>query len=97
MPFTLAFQEAPQGSKVPGIPDQPGVGSGRPPRQADRQEHFGTEALALRRASDLLPGPDWLDLRLYGPDGRRIATQPELLQRLGLADQRAATTEEPGA
>jgi hypothetical protein len=74
MPYTLAFQ----GSQVPAIPDHPG----RQARPADRQEHFGTEALALRRAADLLPGPVWLDLRLYGPDGSRLATQEQLLARL---------------
>lgn len=74
MPFTLAFQASP----VPAIPTHPGQQA----RPADRHEHFGTEALALRRAADLLPGPDWLDLRLYGPDGIRLATQAQLLSRL---------------
>ncbi|MCQ8276869.1 hypothetical protein NFI95_00195 [Acetobacteraceae bacterium KSS8] len=87
MPFTLAFQEPGRIGKVPEIPDQPGAAPNGRTRTPDRREHFGTELLALRRASDLLPGPEWLDLRLYGPDGARIATQRELTARLGLPER----------
>ena len=76
MAFTLAYLASP----VPLIPDPDRP---PPPRPPDRREHFGSEEAALRRASELLPGTDWLDLRLYGPDGRQLAAQGELAERLG--------------
>jgi len=79
MPFTLAYLDSP----VPAIPDHVRQEHGHAARPQDRREHFGTEDAALRRAAEMLPGPDWLDLRLYGPDGRRIAEQVELAARLG--------------
>ena len=82
MPYTLAYLDSP----VPGIPLPPGEDWARRGRRADRQEHFGTEQAALRRAAELLPGPAWRDLRLFGPDGRRIASQTELPTRLRVAD-----------
>ena len=81
MPFTLAYLDSP----VPGIPLPPGqdwVTRGRP---ADRQEHFGSEQAALKRAAELLPAPAWRDLRLFGPDGRRLFDQTELTAQLGVA------------
>lgn len=54
---------------------------GLPP---DRREHFGTEEAALRRVRELLPAAEWIDLRLFGPDGRMIAGQHALEARLGL-------------
>ncbi len=71
MPFILAYLESP----VPAIP-MPG---GRPASR-ERQEYFGTEGAALRRAAALLPAPSWLDLRLYGPGGSKLAGQAELAQ-----------------
>jgi hypothetical protein len=81
MPFTLAYLDSP----VPGIPTAPGSTQAAAGRPADRQEHFGTEDAALRRAAALLPGPDWFDLRLYGPDGRLIAGPDQLSAKLGIA------------
>lgn len=75
MAYTLAYLASP----VPVIPEVTGV---RTPRGPDRREHFGTEMAALRRAAELLPGADWLDLRLYGPDGRLLADQDALAARL---------------
>jgi hypothetical protein len=87
MAFTLAYLSSP----VPEIPDpvaKPGqlekAGLAHPPRPPDSREHFGTEAAAMRRAGEMLPASDWLDLRLYGPDGRLLATQSALAARLGL-------------
>ena len=74
MPFILAYLDSP----VPSIPAPPGTRSA----SLDRQEYFGTEEAALRRAADLLPAPSWLDLRLYGPDGAKLAGQAELAQRV---------------
>ena len=82
MAYTLAYLTSP----VPGIPDPDG---GARPR--DRQEHFGTEEAALRRASELLPPADWLDLRLYGPDGRLLATQEALVSHLRAVSPSGAT------
>ncbi len=79
MPFTLAYLDSP----VPGIPAEPG--SNRAARPPDHREHFGTEDAARRRAAVLLPGPAWLDLRLYGPDGRLIAGPERLAAELGAA------------
>ncbi len=75
MPYTLAYVASP----VPPIPAPEGV---RTPRGPDRREHFGTEDAALRRAAEMLPGADWLDLRLYGPDGRLMADHATLLLRI---------------
>ena len=80
MPFTLAYLDSP----VPSIPTRPGPEGRERARPADRQEHFGTREAALRRAAFLLPGPDWLELRLYGPDGRRLADQAQLAADLGV-------------
>lgn len=78
MPFTLAYLD----SSVPTIPSRPGADGIWHARPVDRLEHFGTEHAAMKRVADLLPGPDWLDLRLYGPDGRRLADQAQLAARL---------------
>ena len=83
MAYILAFSDEP----VPTIPRAPsdeeaGRGGGTGGRAADRREHFGTEEAALRRAAELLPAPSWRQLRLYGPDGLRIADQAELERRL---------------
>lgn len=59
------------------------AGQGHGARAPDRQEYFGTEEAALRRIRELLPAPAWRQLRLYGPDGARIADQAGLEQRLG--------------
>ena len=83
MPFTLAYLDS--RAPIPAIPAGPGAAQAVPGRPADRQEHFGTEEAALRRAAALLPGPHWLDLRLYGPDGRWIAGQEQLSAILGIA------------
>jgi hypothetical protein len=84
MPYTLAFLHDPVPS-IPSAGDERRDGA----RPADRQEHFGTEDAALRRAAELLPGPDWMDLRLYGPDGRRLFDQAALAARLGKAGEAA--------
>lgn len=86
MPFTLIFCDSP----VPSIPPTPGLDGAVPPAMSrvqpeGRQEHFGTEDAALKRAAALLPGPAWLDLRLFGPDGRQLAGQAQLAARLGVA------------
>jgi hypothetical protein len=73
--YTLAWLT----SRVPSIPGPAGLG-GTPPA---RREHFGTEEAALRRARELLPAAPWLDLRLFGPDGRLIADQAALARRVG--------------
>ena len=78
MAYTLAWATSP----VPTIPDP--AGATHQPRLPDRREHFGTEEAALRRARELLPGSSWLDLRLYGPDGRLIATQGAIAARAGV-------------
>jgi hypothetical protein len=91
--YTLAYLTSP----VPNIPDKDGrVGEGGTPRARppDRHEHFGTEEAALRRARLLFPASDWLDLRLYGPDGRLLATQAVIAERLGL--DAAQATDNPG-
>jgi hypothetical protein len=75
--YTLAYLV----SRVPNIPGHEQLATARPP---DRHEHFGTEQAALRRAAELLPAADWLDMRLYGPDGRLLAAQETLAARLGL-------------
>ena len=86
MAYTLAYLTSP----VPGIPDRDASGSSnsvasshrsRPP---DRREHFGTEQSALRRARELFPASEWLDLRLYGPDGRLLADQSTIAAKLGI-------------
>lgn len=77
MAFTLAWLV----SRVPSIPTHMGT-RGLPP---DRREHFGTEDAAMRRVRELLPAAEWIDLRLFGPDGRLIAGQHALEARLGLA------------
>ena len=46
----------------------------------------------MRRARDLLPAADWLELRLYGPDGRLLANQALIVDRLGLDNR-----DQPGA
>ena len=74
MAYTLAYVASP----VPPIPPREGI---RTPRGPDRREHFGTEDAALRRAAEMLPGAEWLDLRLYGPDGRLMADHPTLLSQ----------------
>ena len=74
MPFILAYLDSP----VPFIPPPGGARA----RSQERQEYFGTEEAALRRAAALLPGPPWLDLRLYGPGGAKLAGQAELAQRV---------------
>ncbi|MCQ8241195.1 hypothetical protein [Rhizosaccharibacter radicis] len=76
MPFTLAFLQDPMPVVIPDA----GRAATRP---TDIREHFGTEEAALRRAAELLPAPSWFDLRLYGPDGRRLFDQHALLQRFG--------------
>ena len=79
MSYVVAFRDEP----VPAIPEPPvddGVpaqGGGADPAP-DRREHFGTEQAALRRAAELLPAPAWRHVRLYGPDGSRIADQERL-------------------
>ncbi|WP_428390633.1 hypothetical protein [Lichenicoccus sp.] len=83
MAYILAFSDEP----VPTIPQAPsdeeaGRGAAAGGRAADRREHFGTEEAALRRAAELLPAPSWRQLRLYGPDGLRMADQAELERRL---------------
>ena len=75
MAYVLAYLV----SRVPTIPAPDDVRMQHPP---DRREHFGTEEAALRRASELLPAADWLDLRLFGPDGRLLAGQEALRARL---------------
>ncbi len=93
MAFTLVYVV----SRVPQIPQHSGsaqAGSaqagvahagprGLPP---DRREHFGTEEAALRRVRELLPAAEWIDLCLFGPDGRLIAGQHALETRLGLGE-----------
>ena len=84
MSYTLAFRDEP----VPAIPEPPAddaeaaaaPGASRIP---DRREYFGTEEAALRRVRELLPAPAWRHLRLYGPDGARIADQAALEARFG--------------
>ena len=73
MPFILAYLDSP----VPSIPGPPGTR----PASRERQEYFGTEEAALRRVAALLPAPSWLDLRLYGPNGGKLAGQAELARR----------------
>ena len=98
MAYTLAYLTSP----VPGIPDP----SGRPgqldtaqpanhARPPDRREHFGTEDAAYARARTLFPAADWLDLRLYGPDGRLLATQGEIAKRIGADNQGDVPAFEP--
>ena len=84
MPYILAFRDEP----LPSIPSLPvdgaaSPGVGQPARAPDRREHFGTEEAALRRVVELLPAPAWRQLRLYGPDGVRIADQAGLEVLLG--------------
>lgn len=86
MAYTLAYLTSP----VPTIPDP--ARSPHQPRGPDRREHFGTEEAALRRARELLPASPWLELRLYGPDGRMIAAQPAIAERLGLDNPDAPGT-----
>ena len=79
MSYILAFRDEP----VPPIPEPPRAedeapAEGHAHRAPDRREHFGTEAAALRRAAELLPAPAWRQVRLYGPDGARIADQQAL-------------------
>ncbi len=78
MPYTLAFRNEP----VPGIPPPPAgtLDQRRRPvdLQPDRHEHFGTREAALGRVAEMLPAPSWLNLRLFGPDGRHIAGQAAL-------------------
>ncbi len=83
MSYILAFSDEP----VPSIPRPPlpepgaaGAAQNAPPPL--RREHFGTEEAALRRVAELLPAPSWRQLRLYGPDGSRIADQAALERRL---------------
>lgn len=85
MPYVLAYAV----SRVPSIPAPDHVRMNVPP---DRREHFGTEEAALRRAGELLPAADWLDLRLFGPDGRLLAGQEALRARLAPG---AAARQEP--
>ena len=82
MAYTLAWLV----SRVPSIPGRASTGSaggtregGLPPH---RREHFGTEEAALRRARELLPAAEWIDLRLFGPDGRLLADQHALAAKL---------------
>ena len=79
MAYTLAYLASP----VPSIPD-PARGRQHHPRPPDRREHFGTEAAALMRAREMFPAAGWLQLRLYGPDGRLLADQSAIADRLGL-------------
>nr|WP_321984525.1 hypothetical protein [uncultured Lichenicoccus sp.] len=46
--------------------------------QPDRHEYFGTREAALGRVVEMLPAPQWRNLRLFGPDGLRIADQAAL-------------------
>lgn len=83
MSYILAFSDEP----VPLIPRPPAPESGaadgvQNPQAPLRREHFGTEEAALRRVAELLPAPSWRQLRLYGPDGTRIADQAALERRL---------------
>ena len=83
MTYILAFcdEPLPQIPRVPthdaALPAEAQIG-----RAPDRKEHFGTEEAALRRVVELLPAPVWRQLRLYGPDGVRIADQAGLETRL---------------
>jgi len=83
MTYILAFCDEP----VPLIPHPPTSGSGSTipgfARAPNRREHFGTEEAALRRVVELLPAPAWRQMRLYGPDGVRIADQAALEMRFG--------------
>ena len=83
MPYSLAFCDEP----VPAIPQPPAANPAT--QQAPgaayaplRREHFGTEQAAMLRAAELLPAPAWRQMRLYGPDGVRIADQAALERRL---------------
>ena len=81
MSYILAFRDEP----VPAIPEPPVEGGAQPAgggRMPDHREHFGTREAALRRAAELLPAPAWRRLRLYGPDGARIADQDGLQAEL---------------
>ena len=84
MAYTLAYVL----SRVPQIPQRaalaPPATRGASP---DRHEHFGTEEAALRRVRELLPAASWIDLRLFGPDGRLIAGQHALEARVGASGQ----------
>ncbi len=90
MPFTLAFRTEP----VPGIPPPPAEPA-QPRRRPvdlpqDRHEHFGTGEAALTRVLELLPAPQWLNLRLFGPDGRQIADQAALARMVAEATGRVS-------